>query len=165
MSYEPTVWVDGDHVTSAKLNKLEQGVNSMSYTPTVWNAGDVVTAEKLNKLEQGVAEGGGGGATFPTFTRGSEGWECDITYAEAKAVWEEYKDAALPNTAPCLLADTWSSYLVLSGEDFAGTKDLYEGVPADMTEGILAWNTEFEAPPFIFGSDGNFYLPVSSGRD
>lgn len=62
MSYEPTVWVDGDHVTSAKLNKLEQGVNSMSYTPTVWNAGDVVTAEKLNKLEQGVAEGGGGGS-------------------------------------------------------------------------------------------------------
>lgn len=61
MSYEPTEWVDGDHVTSAKLNKLEQGVNSMSYTPTVWNAGDVVTAEKLNKLEQGVAEGGGGG--------------------------------------------------------------------------------------------------------
>lgn len=70
MSYEPTVWVDGDHVTSAKLNKLEQGVNSMSYTPTVWNAGDVVTAEKLNKLEQGVAEGGGGGggATIPTVT-------------------------------------------------------------------------------------------------
>lgn len=63
MSYEPTVWVDGDHVTSAKLNKLEQGVNSMSYTPTVWNAGDVVTAEKLNKLEQGVAEGGGGGGS------------------------------------------------------------------------------------------------------
>ena len=69
MSYEPTVWVDGDHVTSAKLNKLEQGVNSMSYTPTVWNAGDVVTAEKLNKLEQGVAEGGGGGSTtIPSVT-------------------------------------------------------------------------------------------------
>ena len=68
MSYEPTVWVDGDHVTSAKLNKLEQGVNSMSYTPTVWNAGDVVTAEKLNKLEQGVAEGGGGGMVIPTVT-------------------------------------------------------------------------------------------------
>lgn len=26
MSYEPTVWKDGDLVTSAKLNKLEQGV-------------------------------------------------------------------------------------------------------------------------------------------
>lgn len=26
MSYEPTTWKDGDLVTSAKLNKLEQGV-------------------------------------------------------------------------------------------------------------------------------------------
>lgn len=66
MSYEPTVWVDGDHVTSAKLNKLEQGVNSMSYVPTVWSAGDVVTAEKLNKLEQGVASSGGGDDGFTT---------------------------------------------------------------------------------------------------
>lgn len=89
MSYEPTVWVDGDHVTSAKLNKLEQGVNSMSYTPTVWNAGDVVTAEKLNKLEQGVAEGGGGG-DYPTFKL--EGTypdivaSCDKTFAECSAL-------------------------------------------------------------------------------
>lgn len=28
MNYEPTVWKDGDLVTSAKLNKLEQGVAS-----------------------------------------------------------------------------------------------------------------------------------------
>ena len=28
MSYEPTVWKDGDLVTSAKLNKLEQGVTN-----------------------------------------------------------------------------------------------------------------------------------------
>lgn len=26
MSYEPTVWKDGDLVTSAKLNKMEQGI-------------------------------------------------------------------------------------------------------------------------------------------
>ena len=68
MSYTPTVWQDGDHVTAAKLNKLEQGVDSMSYTPTVWTAGDVVTAEKLNKLEQGVADSGGGGGDFTTCT-------------------------------------------------------------------------------------------------
>lgn len=30
MSYEPTVWKDGDLVTSAKLNKLEQGVTAAS---------------------------------------------------------------------------------------------------------------------------------------
>lgn len=26
----------------------------MSYEPTVWKDGDVITAEKMNKLEQGV---------------------------------------------------------------------------------------------------------------
>lgn len=29
----------------------------MSYTPTEWKAGDLVTSAKLNKLEQGVANG------------------------------------------------------------------------------------------------------------
>lgn len=30
----------------------------MSYTPTVWANGDTITAAKLNKLEQGVSEAG-----------------------------------------------------------------------------------------------------------
>ena len=33
----------------------------MSYEPTVWKSGDIVTSAKLNKLEQGVAAGGSGG--------------------------------------------------------------------------------------------------------
>lgn len=32
----------------------------MSYEPTNWKTGDVVTSAKLNKLEQGVAGGGSG---------------------------------------------------------------------------------------------------------
>ena len=32
----------------------------MSYEPTNWKTGDVVTSAKLNKLEQGVAGAGGG---------------------------------------------------------------------------------------------------------
>lgn len=42
----------------------------MSYTPTEWKTGDVVTSAKLNKLEQGVADAGGGGidALVVTFT-------------------------------------------------------------------------------------------------
>lgn len=32
----------------------------MAYEPTVWQAGDTITSARLNKLEQGVAEGGGG---------------------------------------------------------------------------------------------------------
>lgn len=31
----------------------------MAYEPTNWRTGDVVTSAKLNKLEQGVAAGGG----------------------------------------------------------------------------------------------------------
>lgn len=31
----------------------------MSYTPTNWKAGDIVTSAKLNKIEQGIAASGG----------------------------------------------------------------------------------------------------------
>ena len=33
----------------------------MSYTPTTWTNGDTITAAKLNKMEQGIADAGGGG--------------------------------------------------------------------------------------------------------
>ena len=37
----------------------------MSYDPTIWKSGDVVTSAKLNKIEKGIEDagsGGGGGA-------------------------------------------------------------------------------------------------------
>ena len=34
----------------------------MSYEPTTWKSGDTVTSAKLNKIEQGIANAGGGGA-------------------------------------------------------------------------------------------------------
>lgn len=114
MSYTPTVWQDGDHVTAVKLNKLEQGVDSMSYTPTVWTAGDVVTAEKLNKLEQGVAEGGGGGMDVPTFTvtvgsGGTATATCDKTYNECKGLCTDNN-----------YANTYFCFIAFEG-DFSGT--------------------------------------------
>lgn len=33
----------------------------MSYNPTQWKDGDLVTSAKLNKIEQGIAAGGGSG--------------------------------------------------------------------------------------------------------
>lgn len=36
----------------------------MSYEPTEWQSGDVVTSAALNKLEQGVAAAGGGGGVL-----------------------------------------------------------------------------------------------------
>ena len=32
----------------------------MAYEPTNWQAGDTITSARLNKLEQGVADGGSG---------------------------------------------------------------------------------------------------------
>ena len=34
----------------------------MSYEPTNWKSGDTVTSAKLNKMEQGIASAGGGGS-------------------------------------------------------------------------------------------------------
>lgn len=151
MSYEPTVWVDGDHVTSAKLNKLEQGVNSMSYTPTVWNAGDVVTAEKLNKLEQGVAEGGGGGATFPTFAYDGRVWSCDMTYAEVSTVYEELE---LDGGCPCITSKRQQAlwdfiFFTTDSEVISG----YESVPTEVTAGFV-----FDQEKELFGNDGQIYV-------
>ena len=138
MSYEPTVWQDGDHVTSAKLNKLEQGVNSMSYTPTVWNAGDVVTAEKLNKLEQGVAEGGGGGATFPTFTNDGEAWSCDKTYDECLEMCESLTSLDQPSY-PCLqvASGTTAFNIMLVVEDVGICVYLFETALTYHSDGTI----------------------------
>lgn len=38
----------------------------MSYEPTEWKSGDVITSAKLNKMEQGIAAGGTGGGGVGT---------------------------------------------------------------------------------------------------
>lgn len=40
----------------------------MSYEPTIWKDGDLVTSAKLNKIEQGIAEGGNGGILIAHLT-------------------------------------------------------------------------------------------------
>jgi hypothetical protein len=52
----------------------------MSYEPTVWKSGDIVTSAKLNKLEQGVAGGGSGGGML--LLHEDENGALDKTYAE-----------------------------------------------------------------------------------
>lgn len=39
----------------------------MAYTPTEWQSGDIVTSAKLNKIEQGIA-GAGGGIMYVTIS-------------------------------------------------------------------------------------------------
>lgn len=40
----------------------------MSYEPTNWKSGDTVTSAKLNKMEQGIANAGGGGGLVVHFS-------------------------------------------------------------------------------------------------
>ena len=62
MSYEPTVWKDGDLVTSVKLNKLEQGVANGGNFEVInmeltWNTGslslDKTAGEIIDILKSG----------------------------------------------------------------------------------------------------------------
>lgn len=46
MSYEPTVWKDGDLVTSAKLNKIEQGIASHDMVEAIVKDGNPPTFNK-----------------------------------------------------------------------------------------------------------------------
>lgn len=103
------------------------------------------------------AEGGGGGATFPTFTatygEHSTEYSCDMTYEEAKA---NYEANALGNeeegsSSVCYLIEVsgtkyWSTLTLITGtilEDY----DIPEGITEGLTFG----------EPCIFASDGNYY--------
>lgn len=63
----------------------------MSYTPTEWKSGDVVTSAKLNKLEQGVAAGGAYIVTItgmPDEDTGDTVYTSDHTVSEIMAAAE-----------------------------------------------------------------------------
>lgn len=67
----------------------------MSYTPTEWDNGDVITAAKLNKIEQGISEvsnsSGSCGGLEPlivTAEMSHSGVTVDKTYAEIVAAVE-----------------------------------------------------------------------------
>lgn len=65
----------------------------MSYEPTNWKAGDTVTSAKLNKLEQGVASSGGGGMfmVHGTFSEDTGAITLDKTWREIyDAAQEKY---------------------------------------------------------------------------
>lgn len=54
----------------------------MSYEPTNWKDGDLVTSAKLNKLEQGVAGAGGESVFFVNMTNNDSGYILDKTAGE-----------------------------------------------------------------------------------
>lgn len=57
----------------------------MSYEPTNWKSGDTVTSAKLNKMEQGIANAGGGGGVL-IVTADNDG-VLDHTWNEIASNW------------------------------------------------------------------------------
>lgn len=69
----------------------------MSYEPTNWKSGDTVTSAKLNKIEQGIANaGGGGGALIVTETDGTLNKTWQEIHDAAPLVWMESEGAFMP---------------------------------------------------------------------
>ena len=69
----------------------------MSYTPTTWAAGDTVTSAKLNKMEQGIANSGG--SFIITTSVVSNKPTLDKTWQEIYDAAEAHQDIKLIFTA------------------------------------------------------------------
>ena len=149
-----TVWVcEQDGATPVAPSNPSEGDCFIVYaTDEAVLSNTPTSAKSYSNGEWADAEGGGGGATFPEFTVSERVWSCDMTYAEAKAVWADNADKNLD--APCLLQEAWTTYVFLDGEAFQEAKLDFSDVPDDMTEGIFI---TFQSP-VLYGSDGNFYL-------
>lgn len=66
----------------------------MAYDPTVWKSGDTITSAKLNKLENGLAEASGGGTgggvlkVNMTWSEDYSSCTLDKTYAEIYSAFQ-----------------------------------------------------------------------------
>ena len=71
----------------------------MSYEPTTWKAGDTVTSAKLNKMEQGIANSGG--SLIITASALSDNLTLDKTWQEIYDAAEAHQDIKLIFTDFC----------------------------------------------------------------
>lgn len=64
MSYSKNTWADGDIITAAKMNNIENGIKGSELPSITGNAGKVL---KVNSGANGVewSEGGGGSVYYP----------------------------------------------------------------------------------------------------
>lgn len=61
----------------------------MSYEPTNWKDGDLVTSAKLNKMEQGIAENNGSSILKVGLVSGENGASLDKTFKEIRDAIKE----------------------------------------------------------------------------
>lgn len=85
----------------------------MSYEPTNWKTGDVVTSAKLNKLEEGVATAGGGGLTV-SITQDGEYLLLNKTYTDVLSAVNAGKNINFIMQSVTSQGSTSRSFFVMS---------------------------------------------------
>lgn len=97
--------------------------------------------------------GGGGGTSFPTFTKtGANSWTCDMTFEEAKAVWDAENLGTRVKVCPCIfnggIAKQWNNMTYVLRSDVEG--DTQPPMPSDIV-GCLRTGDVY------YGDDNKFY--------
>lgn len=73
----------------------------MAYTPTEWQSGDIVTSAKLNKIEQGIADAsGGGGVLIATLRADIDMQSGSLTFGNCSKTGAELKTAVSNGVIP-----------------------------------------------------------------
>ena len=72
----------------------------MAYTPTEWQSGDIVTSAKLNKIENGIAGAGGGNPVVEMSTEDGQTYTCDTTCEELTAMKDNGTAFTIKNVTP-----------------------------------------------------------------
>ena len=101
----------------------------------------------------GDAGGGGGGTSFPTFTKTGGSWTCDMTFEEAKEVYDANKLGARLKNCPCkksIFGDTgWDVMMYMLRSDIEGTTQ--PPMPSDLVACLVSGDV-------LYGNDNNFYV-------
>lgn len=121
----------------------------MAYTPTEWQSGDIVTSAKLNKIENGIASAGGGGVMYVTITdevvEGETVYSADKTVDEIITAVNSGKDVrAIFAGVYCYLLDCVEDSGIKTTEFSSTTAILDEGstTTAILTSIFISMNNE-----------------------
>ena len=89
----------------------------MAYEPTNWKTGDVVTSAKLNKLEQGVVAGSGVLVLHSTYDESLDTYVLDKTAFEIYSASLEGKVVVIaPNSETMLFTTSYLSLITVNPE-------------------------------------------------
>ena len=133
----------------------------------VFDTDDDVLADNPS-LKKSYANGswgdaGGGGVSFPTFTKTGESWTCDMTYEEVESVYSNEALGAPVPTCPCVCHGSdyvdWGAMEHITKEEIDGTGvEFNPALPETIIGGYSVRYVNNSSPFGLYANDGNFYV-------